>query len=89
MKSKNSKLGNVIFFIFGLIFFIAGVGAAYATFGKMTLSYFGSSDWQKVPANISSLKLKTSHGDSTTYRVEATYSYFFNGDRQGLSLIHI
>ena len=82
MKSKDSKLGNVIFFIFGLIFFIAGVGAAYATFGKMTLSYFDSSNWQKVPANISSLKLKTSRGDSTTFRVEASYSYFFNGDRQ-------
>ena len=86
MKEKKSNLGNWILFIFGLIFFLVGVGVGYSTIGKMTIKYFSSANWQVVPANISSLSLKKHHDDSTTYQVKATYSYFYDGDRQSSSV---
>lgn len=82
MKSKKSSIGNWILFVFGLVFFLVGMGVGYSTIGTMTIKYFSSSNWQPVSANISSLSLKKSHGESTTYKVEAKYSYFYNGDRQ-------
>ena len=77
MKSENSIFGKVIMFVFGLVFFLAGIGITYSTSGKMIVAYFSSSDWQKVPVTITSLNLKQSSGDSST--VKAEYVYYFNG----------
>jgi len=74
-KTSKSKAGGAISFIFGLVFLLSGLGAAYAIFGKMTLNYFSSSDWQKVPASISSLKLKQNSNDTSS--VKAEYVYYF------------
>ena len=83
MKSNKSNIGSWILFVFGLIFFLVGIGVAVATIGTMTVTYFSSTNWQQVPVNITSIKLKESRGDnSSTYRVEATYSYSYNGNRQ-------
>lgn len=82
MKSKKTTAGRWILFAFGLLFFLVGIGVGYSTIGTMTIKYYSSKAWQPVPANISSLKLKESRGDSTTYKVEATYSYYYNGDRK-------
>lgn len=76
--------------IFGLIFFSAGLLAAYGGAGAAIIGYVGSNNWVEVPASIQHVKLITHYGDSRTYEVESTYSYRFNGidyqsDRVGLS----
>lgn len=86
MKSKKSRFGNWLFFIFGLVFFLSGLGASYGTFGKMTVQYFASTNWEQVPATITHLTLQKHYGDSTTYQVEAQYQYFYNGERESDSV---
>ena len=66
--------------MFGIIFLVAGIAVAYMTFIKMTSQYLSSEDWQSVPAKILSLDLVVTTGDSTTYRVDATYTYVFQGE---------
>ena len=87
MKSMKSTIGRWVFFIFGLVFFLTGLGVGYSTIGMMTIKYFSSTDWESVPASISSLELEQFDNDgSSTYRVDASYSYYFQGDRQNTSV---
>ena len=73
-KSKKSIAG----FVFGAIFFLTGLFAAYVSFGKMTFDYQASKNWQQVPAQIKSLQLDVKQGETTTYKVNGQYSYRFN-----------
>jgi len=82
MKAKKSDTGRWILFIFGLIFFLVGIGAAYSSFGSMTVKYFSSANWKQVPANISSIELKRNYGESTTYSIKARYFYSYKGNHQ-------
>lgn len=67
--------------LFGLVFFVAGLAAAYGSAGKMIFSYVASSDWIEVPATIHDVDLVVRHGDAITYTVNSSYSYNFNGVR--------
>lgn len=70
--------------IFGGIFFFAGLMAAYFSFGQMTVKYFATADWYPVYAQLNELELQRNYGESTTYSVNASYSYSVNGrDYQG------
>lgn len=85
-KSDKSWLGAV----FGLIFVFAGLAAAYGSAGKMIIGYVASANWVEVPATIHRVELVPSYGDTTTYKVESSYSYRFDGqtyegDRVSLS----
>lgn len=85
-KSNKSWLGAV----FGLIFVVGGLAAAYGSAGKMIIGYIASSGWAEVPATIHDVKLVRNSGETTTYLVESQYSYIFNGvkynsDRVSLS----
>ena len=82
MNKKKSNDGQITGFIFGLIFFLAGVLAVYDSIGKVTLRYISSFSWEQVSASVTTLKLEKSRSKkSMYYRVKAQYSY--------LSLIHI
>ena len=76
---KSSFAGKLIAPLFGLVFLVSGLAAGYFSFGKMTIEYLSSSDWVLVPAQIESVELKINSGESTTYRVEATYGYDYEG----------
>lgn len=76
-KSNRSWAGAV----FGLIFLVAGLGAAYVSAGKLIVGYVGSVNWVEVPATIHDVKLVSNHGETTTYTVKSNYSYSFNGVR--------
>ncbi|MEE9335193.1 MAG: DUF3592 domain-containing protein [Granulosicoccaceae bacterium] len=85
-KSERSWLSA----IFGLIFLLAGLAAAYGSGGMMILGYFTSANWEEVPATIHTVELVSERGDSTTYSVKSSYSYEYNGrnynsDRVSLS----
>jgi len=78
MTEKRS--GSIVGGIFGAVFLVAGLLAGYFTFGSMTLNYFSTASWQKTPVEIEQLEFKRYRGDdSETYRVVATYHYYFNG----------
>lgn len=74
-KSKKSWPGV----LFGMIFVLCGLGAAYGSAGKMLVGYIGSNNWQEVPATIHETELVRNYGDTTTYSVKSTYSYTYNG----------
>jgi hypothetical protein len=77
-KSKSGK--SVGMMLFGFIFFAAGFAVAAFTVGSNLLRYYETEDWARVPATITSLDLRTHHGDdSVTWSVEAHYQYQFNG----------
>lgn len=76
-KSNRSLIGAV----FGLIFVISGIAAAYGSAGKMVFGFVSSIGWQEVPATIHHVALVSKHGDTTTYSVESQYSYTYNGVR--------
>lgn len=85
-ESKRSYPGA----LFGLIFLLAGLAAAYGSGGMMVIGYIASANWVEVPATIHSVSLVSKRGDSTTYSVKSNYSYNFNGtdyhsDRVSLS----
>ncbi|OOZ38426.1 hypothetical protein BOW53_15640, partial [Solemya pervernicosa gill symbiont] len=89
--STHSQQGrSIIGFLFGLIFAAAGFG--FITF----LALPDLTDWQQMkswqPAKmvVTSTRLESHSGDSTTYEAHATYRYHFNnqlfhGQRVGIS----
>ena len=63
-----------------MIFFLAGVLAAYDSIGKVTVRYISSFSWEQVSASVTTLKLEKSRSKkSIYYRVKAQYSYTFQG----------
>ena len=76
-NAKQPPAGCLI--VFGLPFLGAGLGVLiYAALCWKT--YFESSSWERVPARIESVELKShSDSDGTTYSVECRYSYEFEG----------
>ena len=79
MTLKDIKSANKFLLIFGLLFFVSGLGVNIATTGMMTVKYFATSNWQKTPAQLTMLDLKVRRGESTTYTVKTKYSYYFQG----------
>lgn len=66
-------------FIFGLIFFAAGMGVGVFGFKALYLSS-QAKDWLPVSMTITSTQLDVNTGDdSTTYQVLATYQYDYQG----------
>ncbi len=75
-KPQKSWLGVV----FGVLFALGGAVSLYVTAFKPIVSYISTSGWVEVPASIISVKLKRYHDDSTTYKVEARYTFEYNND---------
>ena len=75
----NSKGGGVALSLFSIPF--AGVGVGMSVVIIWTLSvYIQQKSWKKVPAEITATTLVSHRSDkSTTYTVEATYNYEYNG----------
>lgn len=80
MSKESGK--NWLLAVFGMIFVLAGLAAAYGTVGKTVFGYVVSANWVEVPATIHHLEFVRNRGsDATTYSVESDYSYTFNGAR--------
>lgn len=77
--TKNKRSGRGLS-LFGMIFLLIGLGVIVAGPVQTLYEHFTSADWPQVPAELDTITLKTHSGsDSTTYSVEASYRYQFNG----------
>lgn len=72
---------SLLFFLFGLIFFAAGMGVGVVGFTQLYKSII-SSGWDQVPMTILAADLEVNHDeDSTTYNVTARYIYQYQGQQ--------
>ncbi|BES72274.1 hypothetical protein RE428_32920 [Marinobacter nanhaiticus D15-8W] len=77
---RQKKKGRLALNLFGLAFLLAGL--AVIVFSPLSTLYehFTSAGWQRVPATLEHIELRTHYGDdSTTWSVETRYRYRFNG----------
>jgi hypothetical protein len=80
-KAKSEKQGRVFLFIFFLIFACIGGGMIYPLGIKPIRNTISAGDWPEVACNIVSAEVESHSGsdDGTTYSVEITYKYEFDG----------
>ena len=80
MNTKTKSVGGAgCLFLFSLPFAAVGVGAL-GMFVWTMATWASMQSWREVPASIERVELVSSHSDkSTTYRVEAAYSYKWEG----------
>jgi hypothetical protein len=78
-QGSGNELAGGCLSLFGLPFLLAGLVMTVIYFSGF-LTWWDARSWAEVPCQIDSAELEESHGsDSTTYRVEATFHYDFNG----------
>tara|TARA_R110002073_G_scaffold336505_1_gene534241 strand:- start:34362 stop:36050 length:1689 start_codon:yes stop_codon:yes gene_type:complete len=85
-SAKKKKSGRIIWF--GIPFLLAGLGVII--FGPLATFYehFNSSEWERVPVHLSDIRVESHQGDdSTTYSIEANYSYQYRGQRYAASRV--
>lgn len=76
-KSSWKETGCVV--VFGLVFFSAGAAMLVFTLLLPWLSARAAQDWQEVPCTIIASEVEIHRGDdSTSYSVEAEFSYEFD-----------
>ncbi|MCD8521139.1 MAG: DUF3592 domain-containing protein [Saccharospirillaceae bacterium] len=76
---KSGRSWGVI--AFGSIFLAVGLLVAGITAGKPFVLYLESQGWDSVPVTITRLELIPKYDeDSVTWRVEASYQYFVDGN---------
>jgi len=76
-ESEQPKISWVGVFL-GLVFLAGGIFGAYGS-SKMIVGFIASANWEEVPAELHEIKLKKHFGETTTYSVQASYSYRFKG----------
>jgi len=78
-KEKFGRRGAIIFFsIFGLV----GAGMLYPLGIRPIMKTIDAESWAQVPCKIVSAEVKShSDSDGTTYSIEITYDYEFEGRR--------
>ena len=87
MKRKN----NGVFYLFGLIFFLVGLGFFVALVPGMLWDWQQMKSWQSTEGRLLKAYVKTSHtDDGKTYKAKAEYQYrvngvLYKGDRVDLS----
>src|SRR5689334_21327096 len=79
-KSSNNKLSAGCMVLFGLPFFLVGVGTTGWS-AWTALQHSRMQSWVETPAMIKHAELKIVHNDGTTYQVLATYEYVFAGKK--------
>ena len=77
MKPENQRKLLIVFFS---LFFLAGLAIAWLAVIHPLMKIRQSENWARVRATIVSSRVKESRGDkSTTYRVDISFKYKFNG----------
>ena len=80
MNTTTKKKAGKGLNYFGLIFVAVGLGFGIFMIGGALLKYIEARDWLPVEATVLTTRLHVSHSDDgTTYRVDATYRYRYNG----------
>lgn len=76
------RRGSVFVTVFALVFIVAGL-AAGIYFASSLFDWIAARSWEPVPATLHSVNLdsRTDSEGTTTYRVEATYTYDWRGER--------
>jgi hypothetical protein len=78
-ETKGNRIGAGCLCLFALPFAGIGVFMAYLIISGFVFS-FKARSWTETPARITSVSLKESRDDnSTTYKVEGSFSYTFEG----------
>ena len=85
---ENSGPGGGCLFVFGLVFFLAGMIPGYLAFSSLW-QWYQASDWMPVAATIHSAHLSSSTSDgSTTYNVTGSFNYQFEQRDYSSERIH-
>lgn len=72
---------SFLFFLFGLIFFSAGMLVGYIALSQV-YQWHKAKSWEQVPMTILTADLEVSHDDdSTTYAAVAVYRYEYQGQQ--------
>jgi hypothetical protein len=80
LKTDTKKKAGKGLNYFGLVFVVVGLGFGIFMIGGAVLKYVEARDWVPVQATVLSTDLHVSHSDDgSTYRVDATYRYRFDG----------
>ena len=79
MRRQRFKIHSTFLFIFGSFFLVMGLFASYIAVGNSPFAYFKAASFDSVPAQIKTLELKKHYGESTTYKVRASYTYRLDG----------
>ena len=81
VKKPAGKSGAGCLTLFGLPFAAVGVGMAWFTLSTV-MAWHAMQEWEEVPARIEHAELEEHHGDdSTTYSVDARYTYEYGGQQ--------
>jgi len=79
-KAGRSKRGKFVVYIFFSIFAIAGLVGSYFLLVLPIKNVIAARSWVETPCRILSAQVKSHSGsDSTTYSVDISYQYEFNG----------
>lgn len=77
-RSNKPQLNKGCLFLFGLVFFAAGLVAFSATIVAPLWITIRAQSWREVPATILSSEIDESHSsDGTTYRADIKFQYDF------------
>jgi hypothetical protein len=86
--SQKQGLGGGCLFVFGLIFFAAGMIPGFLAFSSLW-QWYQAGQWTPVSATIESSRLNASTSDgSTTYEVTGRFSYHFQDRDYSSKKIH-
>ena len=81
-------MGKIIGVLFCGVFAALGIGFFIVGAIPMISGWVEAKSWQQVPADLISYKLKTNYGDdSETYKITASYSYQYLGQRHTSSKV--
>ncbi len=79
-RKGTGRKGSLSGIIFGAVFMLAGLLLIVFMTLTPALRWVSAQDWQPVVATIRHLQLESHRGDdSTTYRVSASYDYYYQG----------
>jgi hypothetical protein len=80
-KTMGSKKSGWFMLLFGIPFLCAGIGVMWWAC-RMWQLYYESDAWTETPVTIVSTEFEVHRGDdSTSYSVDCSYKYTFNGNK--------
>lgn len=81
--TKRAKRGRTGLGVFLAIFLFIGLAFGYIFIGRPVINLINAQDWPGVPAVVTSSELQENSGsDGSTYKIQISFAYEFNGQRR-------